>query len=395
MRFETGNVWERWAWAAWVVLTLVVMVRPVATPQKNTVVPIYAYAAKNWLAGQEMYGLGRALPGMDQFRYAPIFALAFVPVQWLPEGLIEMLWRLVGVVCLLTGFATFVRHFTPELWETSARRAALLGLMIPLSIGSLNNGQANVHLTGLLLFAVPAVAQQRWNLATLCLAVSVFCKLYPIAVVLLVVLMYPRPLGWRMLLALSVGFAIPFLAQSPGYVVGEYESWFAALCGDDRRHFQLGHGYRDLDLLLRWCGIGIPRAEYVLVQLLAGLDLAGYAWLKRRDGPTHLRAVYDLVVCWMILLGPATESCTYILLAPTLACALVERTTGRRLAVLAWLLTTTSVVGIGLGLPKDAMGITQVVGALLLTCDRLRLAFCRGGIANGISLAHGWEAHGR
>src|SRR5207253_9053101 len=31
-----------------------------------------------------------------------------------------------------------------------------------------------------------------------------------------------------------------------------------------------------------------------------------------------------MAACWMMLLGPATESCTYILLAPTLAWAVLE-----------------------------------------------------------------------
>ena len=46
--------------------------------------------------------------------------------------------------------------------------------------------------------------------------------------------------------------------------------------------------------------------------------------LPAADQRELLTAVVALAACWMMLLGPATESCTYILLAPTLAWAVLE-----------------------------------------------------------------------
>jgi hypothetical protein len=37
-----------------------------------------------------------------------------------------------------------------------------------------------------------------------------------------------------------------------------------------------------------------------------------------------LRAAFDLGCCWIIVFGPATENCTYSLLAPTMALAACE-----------------------------------------------------------------------
>ena len=66
---------------------------------------------------------------------------------------------------------------------------------------------------------------------------------------------------------------------------------------------------------------------YHLIQLLLGggvalLSLAGRlaVWPQRR----LLTMIFSLAGCWMVLCGPASESCTYILLAPILAWAALE-----------------------------------------------------------------------
>jgi hypothetical protein len=54
------------------------------------------------------------------------------------------------------------------------------------------------------------------------------------------------------------------------------------------------------------------------------MSLAGRfaGWPQRQ----LLTMVLGLAGCWMVLCGPATESCTYILVAPTLAWAVLDAT---------------------------------------------------------------------
>src|SRR5207237_4342299 len=96
--------------------------------------------------------------------------------------------------------------------------AILFLLILPLSLGSLHNGQPNTLIIGLLLAALAGCAGERWNLAAACLALATALKIYPLALGLLLAVLYPRRLAPRLLLALVLAGLLPFLLQQPDYV---------------------------------------------------------------------------------------------------------------------------------------------------------------------------------
>jgi hypothetical protein len=177
------------------------------------------------------------------------------------------------------------------------------------------------------LATLAAVTASRWHLASACMALACLFKIYPIAVGLLLAAIYPRALAGRLLLALAIGLLLPFLLHKPLYVAGQYQRWMEQVGADDRTAFPPEYCYRDLQLLSRvWVTPMSPRV-YQMVQLLAGATMAALCLAARRSGwPQQRLLVYVLGLgsCWMTLFGPATESCTYILLAPALAWALLD-----------------------------------------------------------------------
>jgi hypothetical protein len=203
----------------------------------------------------------------------------------------------------------------------------LLLLVIPLSIGSLNNAQSNALVLGLLLATMAACAAGRWNTASWCIALACFFKLYPIAVGLLLAVVYPRRMASRLALLLALGLLLPFALQSPSYVAGQYRSWAEHLVAYDRHSNATTAWYSDVLFLTRVWLSPLSRQGYLATQVLAGAMIAGVCWSARRAGgePRLLLAlVLGLGCCWMTAFGPATESCTYILLAPALAAALLQ-----------------------------------------------------------------------
>src|SRR5262249_9785489 len=144
--------------------------------------------------------------------------------------------------------------------------AALFLLIVPLSVGSLNNGQSNPLVIGLLLAGVAAVAGERWWLASACVALACLFKLYPVAVGLLLAVVYPRRFAGRFAVALVLGLALPFPLQRPGYVAAQYAGWLDHLRRDDRTILPLALWYRDLRLLCHVWGIPLSAKGYVLVQ---------------------------------------------------------------------------------------------------------------------------------
>jgi hypothetical protein len=147
-----------------------------------------------------------------------------------------------------------------------------------------------------------------------------------LALGLLLTAAYPRRFAGRLVLALAAVAALPFLFQRPGYVAGQYAEWLRMLVGDDRKYWPIHVAYRDLWLLFRVTGMPMNPQVYQAIQVLSGAACAGVCVAGRWRGwePARVLTVaFVLGTCWMTLCGPATESNTYVLLAPALGWALL------------------------------------------------------------------------
>lgn len=321
--FHRLDRWEKAAGVVWAGALLAVCVRLALSARYLGVYPIFAAAGRAWPAGQGLY---RLVDHLDYYRYSPLVAVMLVPFSLLPDWLGGIVWRLVNAGVYLAALAWWSRAVLPRLLSRS-QHALLLLLVAPLSIGNLHTGQCNTLVLGLLLAATAAVAGGRWSLASACVAVACLFKVYPLAVLLLLAAVYPRQFAARAFAALAVGCAVPFLLQSPAYVAAQYVAWWHHLLAYDRRILSTEFWYRDLRLLCQVCGVPLSDRAYVAVQLLTGAGIALVCLAARRAGWTQrglLTLLLALGCCWMTLFGSATESATYVLLAPALAWAVLE-----------------------------------------------------------------------
>lgn len=311
--------WQSWAAVVWGLALLVVCVRVVLMPGSRSVYGAYEQGGQHWRTGEDLY---LAYGG---YRYSPPATVFFAALSYLPLGMGEMAWRLLSAAAFLAGLGWWGRACLPRAL-TGSEYGLLYLLVAPLTFSSLNNGQANLLLIGTLLVGVAATARGRWNVATACLVLACLLKAYPAAIALLLLVLYPRRLGWRLAVGLLIGVALPFLFQTSDYVCRQYANWWRNLHSDDRTGWPLEMSYRDAWLLCRLCQAPLSLTAYRIIQLtaaaaVAGLCLAGqYAgWKPRRV----LTTLFGLGCCWMMLFGPATESSTYALLAPSLAWAVL------------------------------------------------------------------------
>jgi hypothetical protein len=341
----SSSKWLRLAVTLWAVGLLVVSVRIVMKPRSHSVYPIFVEAGRDWLAGNDLYE--HPHHGIDQFRYSPLVAASFAPLSLLSDRVGNLLWRWLNAAVLLGAMAWWVRTClrrlnggAGEAWSTDAV-GLVFALTMPMALGSLNNGQSNALIAGLMLAAVAGCRGGYWNLASMAIAVACLFKVYPIAVGLLLAVVYPRRLPWRLAVALALGAALPFLLQRPEYVAHQYGAWFRHMTGDDRQTWPLEATYRDLRLLFRLCLTPLSANAYRLIQLVAAAIIALICAVKsgnllqgRREEqrPANgdmqecdaLLFLFALASCWMTVLGSATESCTYILLGPALAVVVVQ-----------------------------------------------------------------------
>jgi hypothetical protein len=320
------------------------------------------------------------------YRYSPLVAALLAPLGMLPRPLDEILWRLVNLAVYLGALAWWSRAVLPRPL-TAAQLAGLYLLIVPMSLGNLNNGQANLAVIGLLLAGTAAVAQRRWPLAGTAAALACLLKLYPLAVGLLLALVRPRRFTVCFVVALLVGLALPFVLQHPAYAAAQYRAWLSYLQFDDRTSWAPAIAYRDLRLFLTvWLACPGP-GHYLALQLLGAAACAALCWAACRHGWTQRRLLTLLLALgcvWMTVLGPCTEACTYVLLAPSLAWTLMESwleqrwVVGRVLATAGYALFLAHVIAGwmgGLTVQVHALGL-HPVAALLVAAGVLANEYC-------------------
>jgi hypothetical protein len=315
------RLWVRIAVVIWSAVLAVTLLRGLLLPKNGTTYWYFAEGGADWLSGKELY---QVVGG--SCRYSPLFHALMAPLALLPERLGALLWRMLNAGVFMAGMACWARMLLP-LDQDRARQALLFLLALPLALGSINNAQANPLMTGLILLSLAAAAGERWSWSALCIALACLLKIYPVAVGLLLVLIYPRQFAGRFVAALALGLGLPFVLRDPSYVARQYVNWYRVLQADDRSAWHPHFAYRDLWLLFRLVGLPLSRQAYHTVQLLVAGMVAALCWWKARQGAEQrvvLNTILGLAACWMTLCGPATESCTYILLAPSLAWALLE-----------------------------------------------------------------------
>jgi hypothetical protein len=367
---------DRWVWAAvlvWSIAVGAICVRAAVQPYKRTLYTTWAQAGADWEAGQDLYR-DTWNPDQDQFRYSPLIAALLVPFNHLPLRLGGVVWRLLNAGVLLGGFTWWLR--AAPVARTVRQKSILFLLLLPLSLSSLNNGQPNPLVIGLLLAALAAVERDRAMLAAVFVGLATALKLYPLAIGLLLAAAYPR-FTPRLLLVLALAAVLPFACQHSDYVCDQYAQWWHRLDKDQRWDWPPHMAYRDLWLLIRLVHLPLTPLGYMGVQLAAAAGCAVLCVAGRLRGLPRrevLGAILALGTCWMTLCGPATESSTYILLAPALAWAVLSAESDRwpwpvtlmvRMAFVLFMLCV--IRGLWPGVNRiHALGL-QPQGALLLS----------------------------
>ncbi len=305
----------------WALLLGVVCVRTVLKPLSANIYPTYAWAGERFAAGEPVYNV--YTPYVDNYRYSPAVAAGFVPFGMVPWGPGGAVFRLLGAALFLGAAAAWFRRSWPDV-----PLAAALLVMLPLSIGSVSNGQANPHIVGLMVAAGALALGGRWAAAGACIAVAALFKGYPLALGMLLVFAAPARFTAALVGTVAAGLVLPYLVQNTEYVNGLYREWWMNLAGDDRTGWEPWRGYQDFHLVLKVIGWTVPREQYLFVQAGTGAAYAAVLAWQRWRGVAKVDVAANAVtigLCWMTVFGPAVESSTLILIAPVLSRELLDR----------------------------------------------------------------------
>ncbi len=303
---------------AWGIVIAVLAFLIARAPHKASILTVYETGGQRWLDSELLYQNYRG------FIYSPLAAAFFVPFKLMPDFASNFLWRILNAGVYLASVLWWLKsgfhRIPPRIY------GAVFLLLVPLSVGNLNIGQVNPLIIGLLLASVVAAHRQRWALSAFCVAFATYFKIYPLAVGLLLAVLYARRFSVWLALALIALGLLPFALQRPSYALDQYHAWIASRSADNRRLYAQEIAPCDLYMLLKLCRIHISERVYLAIQLLSGAAIALMCAVGRwKSWPEErlLVSMFSLVSCWMLLCGPATESATYVMLAPAVALALV------------------------------------------------------------------------
>jgi Glycosyltransferase family 87 len=366
--------WRRFVFLLWLAVILGVTIRGMIAPHQNTVFLVFRDAGRAWLAGEPLYS------HVGKYLYSPLAAAWFAPFGLIPDWAASAVWRLATGLAYLFAFICWFGRFSgngrdelplirrifgktsPGVKQTPDKRELVptvaLALLLPLSIGNLNNGQASPLIIALLICGCLAALDGRWTLAAGCIAIATFFKIYPLAIGLLLAVIEPRKLTWRLILGVLILGFLSLVLQRPDYVIRQYEDWWHSLGADQRRvSTELG-SWRDAWLLLRIAHIPITVGAYAILQAAAALVAATYCWWRSKhwNRAAVIWSAFSAGCLWITLFGPSTELATYIFLAPVVAfaCAKVLTPVVQKREQFGWL-QFLAVAAYGLFLLAEAL----------------------------------------
>jgi hypothetical protein len=362
--------WATVALALWTVALTVLLTRAGLQPHRLSSLATYLNGGAAWQTSSPLYTDWRG------FVYPPVIAWFFSILRDLPLTLAAVLWRALTAGTFLFGLGALLRSGVFRRIPPGSRGLVFIAVL-PLSIGNIDNAQANPLIAGLMMLAVAAFQTESWTLCAFAAAVSIAFKIYPVALALLLCLLRPKQLSWRIALILLLLALVPFALQDVHYVSAQYHTWLQTRLADDRFHYPMKDAPLDLwYLLVRLGNLPVSVRLYEAVQVIAGIALAALVWVRSRRGVSiadNLAVLYLLVSVWMLLLGPATENQTYVVLAPAAALLAIQTIysgsrSSRILAFAAYGFLLAAVCRNSLipSLKSPAFMAIQPIGALIL-----------------------------
>ena len=338
---DQRRIWNKVAWVVWTVVLVVVVLRPFLLSHRGTSFDTYQLAGSHWLRGEDVYSQWMG------FVYSPLVAAFFAPFAWLPVSLANILWRILNAALLLGGLAAILKiqplrrdqgkKFWPAVYppgsagdrkyryqsgEPAGGGIAVTGdrRCLHRALEQRGNLRCNRHLFQNL--------SHRRRVADLPDRTQAFQLADA-----------DRPFA-------AASHPVPF--QHWSYVSSQYHAWIATRTSDDRRQWPVEKLPLDLWFLIHWVWhLPIPPKVYSAIQLGTAGALALFCavqtwkgWAKNRI----LIGLFCLVSIWMTLCGPATESYTYLILAPAMVLALVQAFAARQPALLRALISAAFIL---------------------------------------------------
>jgi hypothetical protein len=337
---------------------------------------VYRLAGVRALSAEPLY---RAEDGHFQFKYWPAFALAMAPFALVDPELGKVLWFASSMGLI----AVFVRQSIETLPGRLSSRQFLTWWTLAVTgkflVKELVNGQTNVHLGVLVLFAVAAGLGGRHAAAGALIGAAAFVKPYGLLLVPWLAVAFGLGAAGAAVAVLSAGLLVPAAVYGWSGNLALLGDWYRTVVGTTPANLLLAENISFATMWAKW--IGESTTASVLAMSCSGLTLgaAVFIWVARRRvaHPAYLEAGYLLLL--MPLVSPQGWDYVLLLGTPAFVC-LIDRFRAtpqawRTVTTAGFLLTSFTIYDLlGRTLYLSLMAVSAVtVGAVLLAAGVVRL----------------------
>ena len=248
----------------------------------------------------------------DLFKYTPTFTVFFGLFASFPDWLGLNLWNLLNALVLLSAI-----YYFPKINNTQ-KGWVLLIVLLEL-MGSLMNEQSNALIAGLLVFSFGLLENKKFLIASLCIVLSVFIKLFGV-VGFALFLFYPQKwklalysLGWTLVMLL-----IPFIYIDYEQYLSLFTSYGNMLTKDP----MISNGFSVMGWLYSWFSLNVNSQVVVLTG--AGVFLLPLARIRAYKYFSFRNLTLASVLLWIVIFNHKAESSTYIIAMTGVALWFIE-----------------------------------------------------------------------
>ncbi len=248
----------------------------------------------------------------DLFKYTPTFSVFFGFFTLFPDWLGLNLWNLLNVLVFLSAI-----YYLPRL--NNIQKGWLLLIVLLEFMGSMMGEQSNALIAGLLVFSFGLLENKKLLIASLCIVLTVFIKLFGV-VGFALFLFYPQKwklalysLGWTLIMLL-----IPFIFI-------DYEQYMALISSYDNmltNDHIISNGFSVMGWLNSWFSLNV--SSLVVVLTGAAVFLLPLARIKAYKYFSFRYLTLASLLLWIVIFNHKAESPIYIIAMTGVALWFIE-----------------------------------------------------------------------
>lgn len=237
----------------------------------------------------------------DLFKYTPTFSAFFGFFTLFPDWLGVNLWNLLNALVLFLAI-----YYLPRL--NNIQKGWVLLIVLLELMGSLMGEQSNALIAGLLVFSFGLLENKRYLIASLCIVLTVFIKLFGV-VGFALFLFYPQKwklalysMGWTLIMLL-----IPFIFIGYDQYLNLISS-YGNMLNDDH---MISNGFSVMGWLNSWFSLNVSSLTVVLTG--AGIFLIPLAKIRAYKSFSFRYLTLTSILIWIVIFNHKAESPTFII----------------------------------------------------------------------------------